>query len=445
MPERSSNKVFPNPFVYARALLPEESIDRAERMRLLELAEGGHNTVLHAPRRFGKTTLLKQVLQGAEVHGAPGVLVDLSDVLSVADVSARLEQAFRALPGDVRRLVGKELGGIAMNTPIAGMSVTRRDPPTDPIHAVHTLLELPARIADRHGRRVLVVLDEFQALIALEGMDGVFRSHIQHHSEVSYIFAGSEPSLLRTLFEDRARPLYGQAARLRLGRLDGETAYDFLEGRFEHAGKDASAVIGDLLYAADGHPQRLMLIAHQLWDLVGSARRVEVEHLRGAHDAAMRAVEPELRYLWDGLAPNDRRVLAALASGLSPYQHEALQLMGLASGSSASLAVETLENRAIVERDDDERLRILDPLLARWVRRNGGARAQVYVIRGEKGWIVADGPSLAFVRSTHQTLVEAQSEADRIVAGGRGGDVMIYDTDDPNDLPDWAVRPGVVE
>ncbi len=120
--------------------------------------------------------------------------------------------------------------------------------------------------------------------------------------------------------------------------------------------------------------------------------------------------------------------------------------MGLASGSSASRAVETLESRAIVERgEDDERLRILDPLLARWVRRNGGARTQVYVIPDVEGWIVADGPSLAFVRSKHHTLADAQSEADRIVAGSRGGDVMIYDTDDPNDLPDWAVRPGGVE
>ncbi len=292
MSERVPNTAtIPNPFVYARALLPEESIDRVERKRLLELAEGGHNTVLHAPRRFGKTTLLKQVLQGAEGLGVPGVLVDLSDVLSVADVAARLEQAFRALPGDIRRLISRELGSVAVSTPIGGLSVARRDPPTDPIHAMHTLLELPARIAERHGCRVLLVFDEFQALIALDGMDGVFRSHIQHHGEVSYIFAGSEPSLLRTLFEDRARPLYGQAARLRLGRLDGETTYDFLESRFESAGKDVSGVIPDLLRVADGHPQRLMLIAHFMWDVAGVSRRVDVEHLRGAYDAAMRAVE----------------------------------------------------------------------------------------------------------------------------------------------------------
>jgi hypothetical protein len=274
-------------------------------------------------------------------------------------------------------------------------------------------------------------------------MDGVFRSHIQHHADVSYVFAGSESSLLRSLFEDRARPLYGQAARVRLDRFTDELAREFLESRFAAAGKDASAVIEDLLFVADGHPQRLMLIAHLLWDLASAATQVTVDHLRSAHDGAMRAVEPELRYLWDSLATNDRRVLAALASGLSPYRQEARLLLGLASGSSAARAVETLEGRGLVERNErDEGLRILDPLFARWVRRNGGARAQVYVIRHGGEWVVTDGPSLAFARASAPMIGEAQAEADRIVARSRGGDVMVYDTDDPNDLPDWAIRPG---
>lgn len=98
----------------------------------------------------------KQVLQDAAALGMPGVLVDLSDVLSTGDVAARLEQAFRALPGGVRRLVSKELGSIG----VAGFSVARRtSPAADPIATIHALLELPAQIADRHGRRLLVVLD----------------------------------------------------------------------------------------------------------------------------------------------------------------------------------------------------------------------------------------------------------------------------------------------
>lgn len=122
----------------------------------------------------------------------------------------------------------------------------------------------------------------------------------------------------------------------------------------------------------------------------------------------------ELRYLWDGLSANERRVLVAVASGLSPYQAEARAMAGLASASSGQRAAEGLLERAILEREPDKPLVIVDPLLARWARRHGGARLSVFALPGAAGaFVVTDGPSLAFTRSEHPTLEEAQVEADR--------------------------------
>ncbi len=47
---------------------------------------------------------------------------------------------------------------------------------------------------------------------------------------------------------------------------------------------------------------------------------------------------------------------------------------------------------------------------------------------------------VSYLLSTHphRTLEEAESEADRLAAQTRGADVMIFDTTDPSDLPDWA-------
>jgi hypothetical protein len=424
-----------NPFVYARALAPEEGLERPDEVGfLLARAAGGHHVTLYAARRMGKTSLLKQVRAAAEGEGIPSLLVDLSDALSVSDVAVRLEQAYRALPGRIGRLISRELGGITA----LGFSIQRRTAAPDPLATVHALLDVPVRVAEETGR-ALVIFDEFQALIDLRGLDGVFRSHLQHHEKVSYIFCGSEPSLLRALFEDRARPLFGQAEQMRLGRLPYEAAHDFIARKFGETGKDTGVVTPELVQLSELHPQRLMLLAYHLWEQLAE-QPATISDVRRAYDSAMRAVDPELRYQWDGLSANERRVLAAVASGLSPYQAEARAMAGLASASSAQRSVETLLGRAILERDDDA-LRIVDPLLGRWVRRHGGARLGVYVLPAPDGkFIVTDGPSLAFIRSENETLEDAEAEADRIVkASGRSADVMIYDTDDPNDLPDWAV------
>lgn len=439
-----------NPFIHARALAPNEAIYRHEDVaRLVGLASGGHNATLYAPRRYGKTSLLKQVLEQAEQRAMTGALIDLSDVLSVADVAARLSQAFRALPGSTRRAIDRELSAISIPTPLGAMGMQRRQP--DPIDALHALLEIPAKLAERKGERVVVVLDEFQALTDLAGLDGVFRSHLQHHQQVSYIFTGSEPSLLRSLFEHGARPLFGQAELIRLAPLPLEAAESFIAAKFSETGRDAGDAALELALLAEGHPQRLMLIAHLLWDTAPADRPAGVADLRGAYDAAMRQVDQELRYLWDALTGNERRVLAGVASGLSPYSLTARRLTGLASASSAQRSVDALLGRAVLARDtltsgahpsteDRADLRIVDPLFDRWVRRYGGARASIYVVPRSGSFMVTDGPSLAFERSTHATLEEAEREADRIVASERGAaDVLVYDSEDPNDLPDWAL------
>jgi hypothetical protein len=433
-----------NPFVYARALLPEESIPRETEIEgLITTVAGGHNAVLHAPRRFGKTTLLKHVLQRATELDMPGVLIDLGNVLSVADVAVRLDQAFRALPGATHRLIVKELTSIGLTTPLGGVNFARGSGP-DPIGAVHGLLELPATIAERRGRRVLVVLDEFQALVALDGMDGVFRSHIQHHANVSYLFAGSEPSLLKALFEDRARPFYGQVEPRRLGRLGLEETFDFLTQRFVETQREvAPEVAAELARLTEGHPQRMMLLAHMLWARTDTRTTATMSELRGAYGATMQAVGPELGFLWDSLSTNERRVLASLASGVSPFTVQAQRLTSLAGRSSAARSVAQLEQRSLIERDGTlDGLSIVDPLFGRWVRLHGGAHEQIFVFPHEGGFAVAEGASLAFVRSTYATLAEAEDQADALASRSAGSEVMIYDTDDPNDLPVWALTRG---
>jgi uncharacterized protein len=429
-----------NPFVYARPLAPHEAIARDDEVaRLLDLAEGGHNATLFAPRRFGKTSLLKQLLDAAETEARMlGVLVDLSDVLSEADVAARLEYSYRGLQGPVARFIADHLQSVGIGTPAGGLVLQRPQRP-DPIAAIHALLELPVRLHKDTGKRVLVVYDEFQALIALAGMDGVFRSHLQHHGDVaSYVFSGSEPSLLRALFEDRARPLYGQAEPSRLGRLPHVAAAEYVAAGFIATGKDAGPALWPLVHAADGHPQRLMLLAHRLWDKTGAQKTANLPLLASAYEATMRQVDAEMRGLWESLSANERRVLLGVASGLSPTQAETVALTGIRSRSSAQHAADVLLGRGVLERRD-ESVGIVDPLLERWVRRRPGARPIAYVLPQGKQWVVTDGPSLAFEHSRHGSLDAAERAAEGMVAGRSGGEVVVYDTDDPNDLPDWAV------
>ena len=93
--------------------------------------------------------------------------------------------------------------------------------------AAAELLDLPLTLFERDRIPTLVVFDEFQDLLtAGTSLDGLLRSHVQYHGDAAvYIYAGSQPSLMRKLFSDRERPLYGQAEPLDLGPLPSTTCW----------------------------------------------------------------------------------------------------------------------------------------------------------------------------------------------------------------------------
>src|ERR1043165_8663280 len=207
-----------NPFVYSHPLSPDDIIDREPETRaLLANAVGGHYTRRYAPRKDGKTSLLQRALaDGEREEGLIPVLVDLYRVVSLADVTVRLERAYaRHLKGAVRSRVDQFLQrtGVGLSLGAAGISARiQLDPRVDPLPALHALLDLPLRLEERGGYRALIAFDEFQDAQKVPDLDGLIRSATQSHGDLaSYVFAVSEPGLMEQLFEDRARPLYGSA------------------------------------------------------------------------------------------------------------------------------------------------------------------------------------------------------------------------------------------
>ncbi|HLB03666.1 MAG TPA: hypothetical protein VJK66_01490, partial [Gaiellaceae bacterium] len=276
-----------NPFVYSHPLAPEDVIDRDEETtKLLAFAAGGHFVRLYAPRKFGKTSLLRRVLRDAErEEGMVPILVDLYGVLSLADVAVRVERAYaHQLKGRVRARVDELLQSTGLGLSLSAMGIGARlqiDPKADPLPALHALLDLPLRLEAGGGRRALIVLDEFQDITKVKELDAILRGHIQFQGEVaSYVFSGSEPTLMRRLFEEKERPLYGQAVPLRLGRLPAADIAAYLVERFRGTDREVGEALGPLLDSAEGHPQRAMLLAHRLWEDVEIGRAATLAHWR---------------------------------------------------------------------------------------------------------------------------------------------------------------------
>jgi uncharacterized protein len=369
-----------NPFVYSHPLAPEEIIDRdGETEELLRNVVGGHFVRLFAPRKYGKTSLLKRALRdGEEQEGLIPILVDLYRVSSLADVTVRFERAYaRYLKGALRAKVESFLQrtGIGLSLGAYGISAKLQlDPKADPLPALHALLDLPLRLEESGGYRAFIALDEFQDIDKVADLDGLIRSHIQYQGDVaSYVFSGSEPALMKQLFENKDRPLYGSAVPMRLQRLANADVAVYIAERFRETDRDVGEALNPLLDAAKGHPQRTMLLAHRLWREVSKGEAATLDHWRSARAAALAELDPEFDAQWRGFDTSEQKTMRAVIAGEgSPYRADVRRRLELTKD-MVRKAIPRLRATAEIELVDGKPV-VVDPLFAEWIGLiNGGA------------------------------------------------------------------------
>ena len=315
------------------------------------------------------------MIDDARREGWAAVYVDFFGVLTLADVTARIERAYASqLEGGlaswfagVRRRLHPTLrfGGEPDVPAELELSV---DPQAEP--PLLDRLALPRRILERTGQRTLVVFDEFQDVLgAKDRADAVIRSEIQHHGDAaSYVFAGSQLGMMRRLFADKRRALYGQARAVEIAPLAPDDVAEDVAGRFTRTNRDIGTALDLLLDAGEGHPQRTMLLANALWDEVAPGETAAEEQWFAAYDRAMTEVRDELRAIWTGLSTGQRRVLAAVAEN-----REGLYAGGRRHGGSRGGAVKSAITALVdlgevrEDRATATGYRLVDPLLRRWI------------------------------------------------------------------------------
>ena len=357
-------------------MAPALLIDRATELDLLARRAGDRVSVrLVAPRRYGKTSLLLAHAGRLVETGWRTAHVDFSRVADLTDVARRLATAYAHLDTPwVRSHLSGLLARIGVSLSAIGPAVSLGPRPMTPDAptaetVLHRLLDLPKTLWDAARTPTLVVYDEFQdLLVARKDLDGLLRSRIQYHGDAAaYVYAGSEPSMMRGLFDARERPLFGQADPLALERLPLEDVLADLAGRFEAEALDPGEALGELAVFADGHPQRVMLLSYLLAERLAAGLPGTAQSAALVLDDALERTQAAHQALWSQLSRSEKVVLAGAADGVAPASR--------ALASEHRLARQTLHEAAdrLVDQGHLSRehtgVRLIDPLLGEWLRR----------------------------------------------------------------------------
>ncbi len=365
-----------NPFRYGARVTGGAFFDREKIMRdMLGVVDGGNNIVLYGPRRYGKSSLVGEMMSRLRAKGWVCAEVDMMDVASLEDFISQYARALyrEASPamGTLRHIAGlfrrvsPKIGMDEEGRPELKFEIASRKAG---VNALRDVFELPAKICP--ARRTLVVLDEFQEVESL-GIGAQFertmRSVIQKQPDIAYIFLGSKTHMLERMFLSPSRPFYNSAQRFMLSRPPEDESRRFVVERFKSVGMTISEPLaGRVVSLAGNVPYYVQAISSWVYNAVAGSRAkiIRDSDVDEAFQSLYATETILLESVFTSHPESQRLLMRALArESVSRFDEDYRDRHSLSSTSTVNTALRRLIKESVVEIRDGA-YALADPLLA---------------------------------------------------------------------------------
>lgn len=215
-----------------------------------------------------------------------------------------------------------------------------------------------------------MVLDEFQAIARFggEAAEWHLRDLIQRHGSISFVCAGSEVSLIHEML-GKGRAFFRAFELLHVGPIETGHLAEWIDSRLAGARVRADRIGALIIEVAGPRTQDVLQVARHVYAR-GLPRGVaEPDDVAGAMLDVVREEDPVIRATWLDLTVHQQNVLRAVAAGVEQLFASATRdRFGLPTSSSVAGAVDALEKRGLLVREDGV-VAFDSPFVRVWVER----------------------------------------------------------------------------
>jgi len=372
-----------NPFKFGSIVSGEYFYNREEELlRIKQTLSGGNNITLYAPRRYGKTSLVKKALNDLEKQGFITVYLDFMRVFSketfiekysqaiAAKQSRSLEKAVKSISGYITGFV-PSVSFDSSGSPSFSISWIKG---RDTEKTLSEVIDLPQKLASNKSKWI-IAFDEFQEISKLNGenFEAMLRSHIQDHQNVSYVFFGSKTHLLKDMFNKKNRPFYNSSFVLTIDKIAEEKSVHFLKERF----RSTNIEIDDqtthyILEKAENIPYYIQFLAHEIWQeaIIKGQNKVAYNQIDEAVETILKLQSDYYWELTNRQTSYRKKVLKALCkSSNAIFSYKVTEVYGLGASSSTQKALEVLMDEGIIEKQNNNYF-FTDPIYKTFLIRN---------------------------------------------------------------------------
>ncbi|MBW1705833.1 MAG: ATP-binding protein [Deltaproteobacteria bacterium] len=369
-----------NPFVYGETVSGENFCNRTREIKeLVADIINCQNVIIFSPRRYGKTSLIKKVLDKIKRKGILTFYVDLYPAINKTKFIEIYAGAIsNGLPGGVRQVAKKireYLPRIIPKVVMDGQSVHFEfefDRISNISSNIDDILVAAKKVADQKKKTAVVVFDEFQEIANLDDdeIERKMRSVFQNHRNVSYIFMGSKTHLMRDIFNNPNRPFYKSGKHFPLDKIDPKELNLFAKRKF----LDQAIVIGhnelnSILNNTECHPYYFQMLCHVLWELCMESGKITEADIDEALNILISRESSVYIAVWEELTIKQKNLMVALAKEEYPevFSRKFLETYGLGPSSSIQKALKKLLKKELVHQENGSYV-IYDLFFKKWIR-----------------------------------------------------------------------------
>ncbi|MFP4333119.1 MAG: AAA family ATPase [Campylobacterales bacterium] len=365
-----------NPFYFGNEVGGDDFCNRVKELdELKKDSMSGQNVLLYAPRRFGKTSLLKKLKKELDINQEYKFIY--MDIFSISSVDEFIQKYFSLIAKSFENDSSKAMElfknilkirpNITMTlSPSGDISYGLSFAKKEQMQTLEDVLNLPLVYSKKFNKKVIVVFDEFQEIEQLE-LEKKLRSVIQSHSrEVSYIFCGSKKSVLTQMFSDKSRAFYKGVKHIHINEIALDDWLVFITEKFKKSGKVIDRRhIEEAYKITQGFPYYMQQIMAVVWDK--TSKEVSDGVLKEALGLIVEREYDLYSTIWSQLTPNQKSSLKYIlqTEGVDMYSNENLSN----SPFSASTLKSTLE--ALIKKDicdkGSNRYYLVDPFMKYWL------------------------------------------------------------------------------
>lgn len=377
VPPRRGNKMLENYFPQGLAEGQAFLGRKLQKKWLIKNIEQQCHTLLIAPRRFGKTSLVINVLKKLDI---PNYELNFHLIVSAESVERKVIEAAQKIinqvvssPESKLRTIQEFLSRAKKKWTIGFKDIVELELEpnnnTSIPDNIFTALQLLEDLLDKKQKKAVIFIDEIQELEKIEEnfqIEGALRDFAQRAKCVTFIFSGSNRRLLVDMFNNREKPLYELSDQMTLDKIDSKVYSTYLHKISKKTWRKelTQPTIDKILELTDRHPRRVYNLCFYLWRL----------HEEGKNPPDTDDVEKAWQYLLENRLRNVRSSLSSLNNGqlkvlvyISLSQGKELsgqktQRQLELAGSTITRTLKALEELDYVENINNQ-YKIIDPLV----------------------------------------------------------------------------------